>query len=108
MIHPTNKLEGWDRNNRHSSSTSLCLSLLEDAKHFSTRILMWYLLLNRVVVMTTQQGLAPLFNVIHFEVIGGLSTEQAYGNPHKKLKEQGSSKARSYLWVKWKASMSAI
>lgn len=54
------------------SSTSLCPSFLEDPTHLSSQILTWYILLNRAVVMRTQQGLAPLLNIIltrHMETL---------------------------------------
>lgn len=60
---------------------------------------MWYILLNRVVVMRTQQGLAPLLIILHLEVIRGLCTDMAYGNTHKSLKENGSSKASKQMPV---------
>ena len=78
------------------SSTSLCPSFLEDSRHLSAQILMWYILLNRVVVTRTQQGLAPLIIILHLEVIRSLRTDKAYGNPHKRLKEKGSSKASKH------------
>lgn len=58
--------------------------------------LMRYTLLTRAVVTKTQQGLSPLLNIHHLEVIRALCTDQAYGNHHMRLKKKGSSKTSKY------------
>lgn len=97
-------LEGWDVGGMGMtstflpfSSTSLCLHFFEDPRHLSAQILMWYIILNRVVVMRMQQGLAPL-KYTTFRGSQGLThwPTLMYGNPHKRLREKGFSKASKH------------
>lgn len=76
-------------------STSLSLHFLEDPRH----PLCWdpdVVYINRAVVTRTQQGLAPLLNILHLEAIRGVCTDQVYGSPQKRLREKGSSKASKH------------
>lgn len=74
------------------SPTSLCLSFLEYPRHLSPQILMWHILLNRVVVIRTQQELASLLHILHLEVVRALHTDQAYVSPQKRSKKKQTPK----------------